>query len=92
MQRSKRLFGAAGVSVALFALAFVVAPWSCAGGVETYGWSGIAALGAMLALPFVACTGDSLLARAGLGFALLAAVVWLAGLFAANVRILCRLI
>jgi len=83
----------AGISAALFALAFVIAPKSCDGGLEIYFWSGVAAVFVMLALPFAVRTGGSLLACFGwgLGFAFVGAAVWLAGLFAANFRILCRL-
>ncbi len=83
----------AGLDAGLLALAFMVAPHSCEGGLEIYLWSGIAVVVAMLALPFVVRTGGPLLACVGwsLGFALLGAALWLAGLFAANVRIICRL-
>jgi hypothetical protein len=74
-------------------LAFVLAPHSCDGGFDVYFWSGVGLLAAMLALPFVVRTGGSLLACLGWGVALvlLCATVWLVGLFAANVRIICHL-
>jgi hypothetical protein len=47
----------------------------------------------LLGLPFAAHVGRSSLVRVGyaLGFFVFAAGVWLAGLFAANVRFICGL-
>ena len=39
---------AAAIGVCVFALAFVVAPRSCEGGLELYVWVGVAALAALL--------------------------------------------
>jgi hypothetical protein len=90
---SKCFAGAAVISVVLFALAFVAAPKSCEGGLEFYFWSGVVALVALFALPFVTRPGDSVVIRFAwaFGFLLSGIAVWFAGLFAANVRILCRL-
>ncbi|MEO8752562.1 MAG: hypothetical protein ABI624_07785 [Casimicrobiaceae bacterium] len=84
---------AAGIGVAVFAAAFAVAPHSCEGGLEIYFWIGAAALGALVALPLVVLAGSSVPARLAwvLGFAAFGIAAWLAGAFAANVRILCRL-
>ena len=89
----KRLTFAAGVNTALFLSAFAVAPKACEGGLEVYFWAGVAVLVALLVLPFVVRTGSSLLASLGwsLAFTLFGAAVWVGGLSAANVRIICRL-
>jgi len=80
-------------AILLVAAAFWFAPRACEGGLEAYLMCGVAALVMMFALPFVLRMGDSLLVRAAsaLGLVVLAAAFWLAGLFAANVQILCRL-
>jgi hypothetical protein len=83
----------AAVCLALFAFAFVVAPRSCEGGLSAYVLTGVAAVGALLAVPFVSqpdLPWGSRLPR-GLMLALLGSAVWTAGLFAADVRIVCRL-
>lgn len=84
---------AAGIALAVFALAFVIAPRACEGGLEVYFWSGVGALVVLVALPFASRIGGSGLVRAAwaLGFLVLGTGVWFAGLFAANVRIMCRL-
>jgi hypothetical protein len=90
---AKRFTFAGGVNAALFLSAFVVAPKACEGGLEVYFWAGVAGLVALLALPFVVRTGSSLLASLAwsLAFGLFGAAVWVGGLSAANVRIICRL-
>lgn len=82
-----------GIGAALFAFAFVAAPKSCEWGLTAYFWSGVAALVVLLALPVALRTDRTALQRAafGLAFAAFGAAVWIAGLFAANVRIMCRL-
>jgi hypothetical protein len=84
---------AAAVAIAVVALAFLVAPRSCNGGLELYFWCGVAALLLLLGLPFAVHVGRSILVRAAfaLGFVVLGAGAWLAGLFAANVRFICGL-
>ena len=84
---------AALIGLVVFALAFIVAPHACEGGLDVYFWSGVAALAALLALPFVTHMSGSLLASFGwaAGFLFLGFGVWLGGLVAANVRIICRL-
>lgn len=81
------------VAVSVSAAAFWIAPRACEGGLEIYFGFGLAAGVVMLALPFLLRSSDSLLARtlAALGFAVLAAIAWIGGLFAANVQIICRL-
>jgi multidrug transporter EmrE-like cation transporter len=78
---------------ALFALAFVAALHSCEWGLSAYFWTGVATLPAMFALPFLLHAGASAGRRFGLAFLLagLACATWIVGLFAANVRIMCRL-
>ena len=94
MSRTKfGLLLAAALGVAVIALAFIAAPHACDGGLALYFWGGIIALAAWVALPFVVPIGATWLARSGWSVALLllGTVVWLTGLFAANVRIICRL-
>jgi len=84
---------AASIGLVIFALAFVIAPHACEGGLDLYFWCGVAALAALLALPFATHMSGSLLASLGwaVGFLVLGFAVWLGGLVAANVRIICRL-
>jgi hypothetical protein len=81
------------ICAAVFALAFVVAPRSCEGGLETYFWSGVAAIVALFIVPVAMRSDLSALKRAafGVGFAALGAATWIGGLFVANVRLICRL-
>ena len=92
-RRAASVASAAGIAAVVFALAFVAAPYSCERGLEVYFWGGIAALIALLVLPFATRIGSSFLICLawGLGFVLLGGASWVAGLFAANVRIICRL-
>lgn len=77
----------------LFAFAFVAAPASCEWGLEAYTFAGLAGVVVLFAAPLAMQAGASRSASAllGLGFAALGIAIWLAGLFAANVRIMCRL-
>ena len=81
------------IGLVIVGLAFVVAPHACEGGLDVYFWCGVAALVALLALPFATHMSGSLLASLGwaVGFLVLGLAVWLGGLVAANVRIICRL-
>ncbi len=83
----------AALCCALFAFAFVAAPASCEWGLEAFAGAGLASAAALAVLPFALRAGPTVAARAGLAALLVAAVAaaWFAGLFAANVRILCRL-
>ena len=87
------LLAGGGIGVALFAFAFVAAPKSCEWGLAAYSWSGLAAVVVLFAIPMALRTDRPALLRAlmGLGFAAFGAAAWIAGLFAANVRIMCRL-
>ena len=94
MIRRTQLFVFAAASCAgLFAFAFVAAPQSCEWGLPAYFWSGVAVVFALLAAPFVLQSERPVLTRVYLsvGSGALGFVVWVAGLFAANVRIICRL-
>jgi hypothetical protein len=92
-RESAVFISAAAIASVLVALAYLVAPHSCEGGLELYIWCGGAALLMLLGLPFAAHVGRSTLVRVGyaLGFFVFGAGVWLAGLFAANVRFICGL-
>ena len=81
------------VAMLLFASAFAAAPRSCEGGLEIYFWLGVLALVTLLVLPFVAHLGRSLVLRSvfALALGLAGVATWVAGLFVANVRIICRL-
>jgi len=83
----------AGICAAIFAFAFVAAPNSCEWGLAAYFWSGLAAETALFVLPLLARKDVSIGRRLALGFAFAAAglAAWIAGLLAANVRIICRL-
>ena len=84
---------AAAIAIAVVGLAFLVAPRACDGGLELYVWCGGTALLVLLALPFAAHIGRSILVRVvwALGFVVLGAGAWFAGLFTANVRFICGL-
>ena len=63
------------------------------GGYDAYFWTGVVCLIILFALPFAFRVGQSILGRTGLGvgFAIFGGGVWLAGVFAANFRIICAL-
>jgi hypothetical protein len=84
---------AAAIAIALVALAFVVAPRACAGGLEIYLCVGVAALLLLFGLPFTTHKVRSVLFRVTLafGFTVFGVSAWLVGLFAANVRFICGL-
>ncbi len=87
------LAGAAGIGAATCAVAFAAAPHSCEGGLAFYFWFGVTATLALSAMPFFVQRGRTLPIRLGwsAGLALFGAAAWIAGLFAANLRIICRL-
>lgn len=92
MPNPLRLFLPAS-SAALLVLAFVAAPHSCAWGLATYFWTGVVLILGQAIAAFVLLrdlTTARRVALAGLA-ALAGAGVWLAGLFAANFQLLCRL-
>ncbi len=77
----------------LFLSAFLIAPHSCEGGLELYLLGGAAMALGLSSLPFVLLHNKPLSSRLaasallGLGTVL----VWLAGFFIADFRIICRL-
>ena len=87
------LLAASAVGVALFGFAFVASPYDCEWGFDAYFWVGAGALVVLLALPVLVQTTllpwQRLLLSLGLGGA--GVLVWIAGLFASNMRIICRL-
>lgn len=93
MQRNRALRAGGVLCTALFASAFVAAPYSCEGGLTAYFWSGVACLVGTATLPFVLDRASSIGRRLAWACALGGAtfIAWIGGLFAANVRILCRL-
>jgi hypothetical protein len=94
MPRAGRPAALAGaICAGMFAFAFVAAPSSCAWGLEAYALVGAITVGALAMLPFARASGASWRGRAGgaLLWACTGGAVWIAGLFAANVRIICRL-
>jgi hypothetical protein len=84
---------AAAIASALVALAYLVAPRSCEGGLELYIWCGGVALLLLFGLPFATHMGRPIFVRVALalGFVVSGAGAWLAGLFAANIRFICGL-
>jgi len=84
---------AAGILAAIVVAAFVAAPRSCEGGLNAYFVAGLVAVAALAALPFAARAGRPIAncIGAAAGFATVAVAVWIAALFIANVRIMCRL-
>lgn len=90
---AKLLSAAAVIGVVVLALAFAAAPRSCEGGLTFYFASGVAALLLLGALPFFTLTGRSVPVRlsSSLGLVLYGIAAWFAGLFLANVQIMCRL-
>ena len=89
-----RLVAAGTLCCVLFGFAFVAAPHSCEWGLGAYVWTGAGVVVAMLAVPFLIQPAPVMWHRFlwSVGFGCAGALVWLAGLFAANVRIICRLI
>jgi hypothetical protein len=81
------------VCIALLVFAFAAAPHSCEWGLSAYFWVGVAAACLLALLPVLRMRGRPLPARIGLGlgFAAVVVVVSIVGLFAADVRIMCRL-
>ena len=84
---------AATLWVAVFAFAFAAAPKSCEWGLTAYFWTGVAAVIILFALPLILGKQASLGRRLllSLAFAAASLAVWFAGLFGANIQIMCRL-
>lgn len=90
-----RRFAAGALScwALLLALAFVAAPHACEWGLSAYTWTGLACVVGLGAVPFFTRSEITTARRSllGLGLAVGTVLVWLGGLFAADVRIMCRL-
>lgn len=84
----------AAICAGLFGFAFVAAPNACDWGLVAYCCSGAAVILALLAAPFVLQRKRSWWKRVGLaiGLGIIGVGVWVAGMVAANIRIICRLI
>jgi hypothetical protein len=85
---------AGAVAIAIFVAAFWAASWErCEGQIEFYFLFGLGALLVLFVLPIAVKSASSLAVRIGcaFGFALLGTGIWIGGLAAANVRLLCRL-
>ena len=84
---------AAGICSGLFAFAFVAAPYSCDWGLNAYFVLGLVAMMALFFVPLglwrEAAVAERMLL--GLGLAAIAFAAWLAGIFAADMQLLCRL-
>ncbi|HEX2830830.1 MAG TPA: hypothetical protein VHP37_31130 [Burkholderiales bacterium] len=89
--RTRAVAGA--ISAAMVVAAFAAAPRSCEGGLELYFVAGLVGVAALAALPFIARAGWPAASCIGpaAGYAGFGVAVWIAALFIANVRILCRL-
>jgi hypothetical protein len=92
-RRTVVILGGIGICLALFAFAFIAAPHSCEWGATAYFLGGVTALAVLLFAPLFVDTDSPPSKRVllGLGLDVIALLVWFAGLFVANVRILCRL-
>ena len=89
----RSLSSAAFIYAAVLAIGFVAAPHSCEWGLTAYVWTGLLAIPAAFAVPFVMQRGATVPKRLLWGFAyvILSVAVWFAGLAVANVRVVCRL-
>ena len=83
----------AALCAALVAGAFLIAPYSCRGGLGVYLVLGVVVTLVFLAIPFTLGRTMPILTRVvvSMGLAVLGVVVWTGGLFAANVTVVCRL-
>jgi len=92
-QRQSPFPYAVGICGGLFAFAFVAAPYSCDWGLNAYFVLGLVAMTALFTMPLVLWRRSSLSKRllVGFGLSVIGFAAWIAGLFAANVQILCRL-
>jgi len=77
----------------MVACALWAAPRSCEGGLEAYLLAGLIGITGLFAMPMLLRTDCGKLRRLALAtlFGAIGVAVWIAGLFGANVRIICRL-
>jgi hypothetical protein len=87
------LAAATAVCAALVALAFVLAPSSCEGGLGLYALAGLVGVPLLFGMPFAVPRRESAMHPATIGTAFVAcgAAAWTLGFFASGMRILCRL-
>jgi hypothetical protein len=78
---------------AIVVCALAAAPRSCEGGFEAYLLAGLIGIPGMFAVPMFLRSDRSMLRRLAWGalFAAIGLAVWIAGLFGANIRFICRL-
>ena len=83
----------AALCLGLVAIAFLTAPRACSGGLDIYFRTGIGGLVALAVLPWLLRAGRTRLVQCVLSLVLLVlgGLAWIAGLFAADFRIICAL-
>jgi len=86
-------FAGGALCLALVAIAFLTAPRACKGGFDIYFRTGIGALVALAVLPWLLRASRTRLVQCVLSLILpaLGGLAWIAGLFAADFRIICTL-
>lgn len=85
--------GVVAACTAILVFAFIAAPRSCDWGLNAYAWFGLLMILGLAATPFLREPQRALPTRLGHAtlLALLGIAFWTAGLFASNMRIVCRL-
>lgn len=85
--------GVIAACASLLVFAFIAAPRSCEWGLDAYFWFGVLVLVGLGATPFVRERHREPAVRFGHALLLtgLGAAVWAAGIFIANMRIMCRM-
>lgn len=85
---------AAALWAAMFSVPFLAASATCDGRLSAYFYAGVTVLLGVTIMPFVLRGGGIASSRPGSALILagVTLAVWVAGLYAANVRIICRLL
>jgi hypothetical protein len=85
--------GIIAACASLLVFAFIASPRSCEWGLDAYFWFGALILLGLVATPFVRERHREPAVRLGHSLLLVAlgAAVWVAGIFLANMRIMCRM-